>query len=47
MRRPLILILVLLLAAGAGAVLLLAAFPPEVEPQRVERTIPNERFTPR
>lgn len=47
MRRSLLIMLLLLVLAGALGVLLLAAFPPEVEPVRVERAIPNERFTGR
>ncbi|MCS6931878.1 MAG: hypothetical protein NZM27_06685 [Acetobacteraceae bacterium] len=36
--------LLLLALGGVAGVLLLAAFPPEIEPVRVERAIPNERF---
>jgi hypothetical protein len=47
MRPSLLMIVLAVLLAGAVGVLLLAAFPPEVEPVRVERAIPNERFTGR
>ncbi|MFN7635116.1 MAG: hypothetical protein ACK5PI_10460 [Acetobacteraceae bacterium] len=47
MRPSLLIIVLAVLLAGAVGVLLLAAFPPEVEPVRVERAIPNERFTGR
>ncbi len=45
MRRTLLTLLLLLVLGGAVGVLMLAAFPPEVQPTRVERAIPNERFT--
>jgi hypothetical protein len=43
---------VLLLAAILGGVLVIGllaigAFPPSVQPQAVERTLPNERFQTR
>lgn len=43
-RRPLLLLLFLLVCLAGGGVLWLAAFPPEVAPAAVERTLPNDRF---
>ncbi|MFC3123945.1 hypothetical protein ACFOD4_02635 [Pseudoroseomonas globiformis] len=46
-RRPILLLVLILIAAVIGGLLVLAAFPPEVTPTPVERTIPNDRFGPR
>jgi len=46
-RRPVTLLVLLLLALAAAGLLALGAFPPEVRPVPVERTLPNDRFQPR
>ncbi|HWX50301.1 MAG TPA: hypothetical protein VNZ61_19810 [Roseomonas sp.] len=43
-RRPLLLLILVLIIAILGGLLVMAAFPPAVTPQAVERTLPNERF---
>lgn len=43
-RRPILLMILLLLLGVAGAMLWLAAFPPPVAPNAVERVLPNDRF---
>ncbi|WP_174241967.1 hypothetical protein [Teichococcus oryzae] len=46
-RRPLFLLILVLLVALLGGLLVMAAFPPAVTPQPVERALPNERFNTR
>jgi len=46
-RRPLLLLILVLIVAALGGLLVMAAFPPAVTPQPVERTLPNDRFTTR
>jgi hypothetical protein len=43
-RRPLLLVVMLLLCGFVVGLLAVGAFPPDVSPQAVERTLPNERF---
>ncbi|MDJ0386611.1 hypothetical protein QMO56_00675 [Roseomonas sp. E05] len=43
-RRPLFLLILVLIVAALGGLLVMAAFPPKVTPQAVERTLPNDRF---
>ncbi|MFZ6763406.1 hypothetical protein [Roseomonas sp. KE0001] len=43
-RRPILLLVLVLVVALLGGLLVMAAFPPAVTPQAVERTLPNERF---
>ena len=42
-RRPLTLIILVIIALLAVGLLVIGAFPPDVSPQPVERTIPAER----
>ena len=46
-RRPMLLLILVLVVAILGGLLVMAAFPPAVTPQAVERTLPNDRFGPR
>lgn len=43
-RRPFTVLFLLLLGAIAAGLLALGAFPPAVQPEPVERMLPNERF---
>ncbi len=43
-RSPFLLILMFVLGAVAVGLLALGAFPPEVAPRPVERSLPNDRF---
>lgn len=43
-RRPLFLLILVLIVAILGGLLVMAAFPPSVTPQAVERVLPNDRF---
>ncbi len=46
-RRPVMLLLVLLGLLALAGLLALGAFPPDVRPVPVERSLPNDRFQPR
>jgi hypothetical protein len=46
-RRPVMLLFVLLALLALAGLLALGAFPPEVRPVPVERSLPNDRFQPR
>ena len=43
-RRPLLLVLLAVLAVLLAALLAIGAFPPDVRPVPVERTIPADRL---
>jgi hypothetical protein len=46
-RRPILLLAVIVLALAAVGLLAVGAFPPEIAPKPVERTVPNDRFQTR
>ena len=47
LRRPAVLMAAVVLVLVLAGLLWLGAFPPEVKPAPVERSVPTDRFQPR
>lgn len=47
MRRVLMFVLLAGVLLGVIALVLLGTFPPQPQPQQVQRVLPNDRFQPR